>query len=50
MLEIVISTDKNTLERQIKALKYAIKNDIDHKDKQIHLEALKRLEKAYNAI
>ena len=46
MLEIVIPTDKKTLERQIKALKYVLKNDTREVDKQIHLEALERLEKA----
>lgn len=50
MLEIVIPTDKNILERQIKALKYDLKNDIDHKDKQIHSEALECLERAYDAV
>ena len=46
MLEIVIPQDKNILERQIKALKYALENDTREVDKQIHLEALERLEKA----
>ena len=46
MLEVVIPSDKNILERQIKALKYAIEHDIREVDKQIHSQALERLEKA----
>lgn len=34
MLEVVMPTDKLTLQRQIKALKYALKHDTNHKDKQ----------------
>ncbi|GEP65223.1 hypothetical protein CBE01nite_29910 [Clostridium beijerinckii] len=44
MLNLVIPTNKTTLQRQIKALKYALKTDTSDKDKQIHLEALKCLE------
>lgn len=50
MLEIVIPNDIATLERQIKALRYALKHDINDKDKQIHSKALQRLEKALKAI
>ena len=46
MLEIVIPTDRTTLERQIKALKYALEHDTREVDKQIHSQALERLEKA----
>jgi len=48
MLEVVISADKKTLERQIKALKYVLKKDTSDKDKQIHSQALESLEKAYD--
>ena len=50
MLEVVIPKDRITLERQIKALKYALDNDTRDVDKQIHSEALERLEKALKAI
>lgn len=46
MLQVVIPSNKSTLERQIKALKRLIKTD-NPKDKQIHSQALERLEKAY---
>ena len=49
MLQIVIPTDKLTLAKQIKALKYALKQDTNDKDKQIHQSALEQLEKAYEA-
>ena len=50
MLNVVIPNNKTTLERQIKALKYVLKQDTNDKDKQIHSEALEQLEKAYEAI
>lgn len=50
MLNVVIPTDKTTLERQIKALKYALKQDTREIDKQIHSDALERLEEALKAI
>lgn len=50
MLNIVIPADRTTLERQIKALKYALKNDTREIDKQIHSQALERLERSYDAI
>ena len=43
-------TDRIKLERQMKALKYALKQDTNTKDKQIHIEALERLQRAYDAI
>lgn len=36
MLEIVIPSNKLTLQRQNKALKYALKHDTKAKDIQIH--------------
>ena len=50
MLNVVIPDSKTTLERQIKALKYALKQDINDKDKQIHSQSLKSLEEALKAI
>lgn len=50
ILEVVIPTDRRTLERQIKALKYIIEHDTRDIDKQIHLEALECLERAYSEI
>lgn len=50
MLEVVIPTDKKTLERQIKALEYALKQDTNSKDKLIHQEALESLQRTYDAI
>lgn len=32
--------------RQIKALKYAIEHDVCERDKEIHIDAIKSLEKA----
>ena len=50
MLNVVIPNNKSKLQKQIKALKYALKNDINDKDKQIHSQAVEQLEKAYEAI
>lgn len=50
MLNVVIPSDKKTLERQIKALKYALEHDTNNKDKLIHTEALESLQRAYDAI
>ena len=37
MLNVVISNDKCTLQRQIKALKYALEHDTNLKDKKYTL-------------
>ena len=50
MLNVVIPNNKATLERQIKALKYALKNDTTDKDKQIHSQFLKTLQREYKAL
>ena len=50
MFSIEIPKDRITLERQIEALKYALEHDTSTKDKQIHSEALERLERKCNAI
>lgn len=43
MLEIIIPEDNKKLDRQIKALEYAIQHDTNEKDRCIHREAYDRL-------
>ena len=43
---IEVPDNREKIEKQINALRYAISQDINSKDKQIHLQALKDLEAA----
>lgn len=43
MLEIIIPEDNKKLDRQIKALEYAIQHNTNEKDKCIHKKAYDRL-------
>lgn len=44
VLKVIVPEDKQKLLKQIAALEYAIKNDINSKDKEIHKQALKDLQ------
>lgn len=46
MLKVEVPPDKEQLEKQINALEYSIKNDINEKDKKIHSKDLKDLKEA----
>lgn len=50
MLEIVIPDSKEKIIKYIKALKWQLTQDTREIDKQIHSQALERLEKACKAI
>ncbi|WP_373844419.1 hypothetical protein [Clostridium sp.] len=43
MLKVIIPEDNKKLDRQIKALEYAIQHDTNEKDKCIHQKAYDRL-------
>lgn len=44
-IKISVPNDKTKIQQQIKALKYQITHDTNEKDKEIHKQALKELEK-----
>lgn len=48
MLNVVIPKDRKRIKRQIEALKWQVERDTNDKDRQIHLQAIKDLEKALN--
>lgn len=50
MLKIVVPDSKKKIKRQIEALKYQLTQDTREEDKRIHEQAIKDLEKTYNAI
>jgi hypothetical protein len=45
-VDIVVPKDKGKIKKQMKALEYAIKNDTNSNDREIHERALKKLRKA----
>lgn len=47
MLEVVTSTDKGKLAKQIQALEWQITQDTNDKDRQIHQKALEQLRRDY---
>ncbi|AQS09651.1 hypothetical protein CLOBY_17820 [Clostridium saccharobutylicum] len=50
MLKIEIPKSKEKIKGQIEALKYQLTQDSRNIDKQIHEQALKRLEEAFKTI
>lgn len=50
MLQVCIPPSRTEIEKQIKALKIALRQDNEEKDKQIHRQALSDLEKALEKI
>jgi 2C-methyl-D-erythritol 2,4-cyclodiphosphate synthase len=50
MVDIVIPGTKDKIKRQIEALEWQIKNDLNEKDRDIHIKSLKALKTALNNI
>lgn len=46
-IQVVIPDGKKKLEKQIQALQYLLKQDINDKDQEIHYQALIALKEAY---
>lgn len=46
--KVVVSTDRNKLQRQIKALEYFLEHDKDDFSISVHKQALETLKKAIN--
>lgn len=46
MIKITVLSDLSKLRTQKQALEYLLSNDINNKDREIHLEALKKINTA----
>lgn len=46
MIEVQISSSITKIEKQVKALEYLLRAEINEKDRRIHLEALHRLKES----